>query len=232
MPQAFLQSFLLILILCVPVLAQKVVGISDGDTITVLTNRKQSKIRLAGIDAPETGQDYSDAAKRYLSSLIFGETVALEGRKVDRYGRLVAKVIHNGRDINLMMIENGLAWHFSKYASEQSPSDRVAYYKAEIAARKAGLNLWRYPNPVAPWDFRAGKSSQKATASALSTIRPLVSRPVYQPTAGQIIGNRNSMIYHEPGCRDYNKVAEKNRIYFKTRQDAEKAGFRMAKNCS
>lgn len=224
------QAFLLILLLCLPVFAQKVVGISDGDTITVLTNRKETKVRLAGIDAPEKGQDYSAAAKRYLSTLIYGESVTLEGDKVDRYGRLVAKVVLDGKDVNLLMIENGFAWHFSKYASEQSPVDRLAYSKAEVAARRARLNLWRYPNPTAPWDFREGKAAEPAKNSA-STFRPLISRPVYQSSDGQIIGNRNSMIYHEPGCRDYNKVAEKNRVYFKTRRDAERAGYRAARNC-
>jgi endonuclease YncB( thermonuclease family) len=157
------KPLLFILLLALSAATQttgKVVGVTDGDTITVLTpQKKQIKIRLAGIDAPEKGQAYGDAAKRYLSALLFGETVRLEGDNVDRYGRLVAKAIDGqGRDVNLAMVANGLAWHYKEYANEQSAADRLAYAEAEQAARKAKLNLWRYPNPTPPLEFRNGET--------------------------------------------------------------------------
>lgn len=226
------QALLIVLLMSISVLAQssgRVVGISDGDTITILSDRKQTKVRLAGIDAPEKGQDYSEVAKRHISGLIYNKTVTLKGDKIDRYGRLVAKVMFDGKDINLLMVQNGLAWHFSKYAREQSREDRLAYSTAEAEARNAKLNLWRYPNPVAPWDFRSGESTTRQ--SSTTTIRPLVSRPLNQVANGQIIGNKKSMIYHSPGCRDYDKVSEKNRVHFRTAQDAERAGYRAARNC-
>jgi endonuclease YncB( thermonuclease family) len=217
------KPLLFILLLALSVATQttgKVVSVTDGDTITVLTpQKKQIKIRLAGIDAPEKSQDYGDAAKRYLSALLFGETVRLEGDKVDRYGRLVAKAIDGqGRDVNLAVVANGLAWHYKEYANEQSAADRLAYAQAEQAARRAKLNLWRYPNPTPPWEFRNGE-----------TIELIPDRPT--ASAGRIIGNRNSMIYHEPGCPSYDKVAEKNRVYFTTVQEAARAGYRAARNC-
>lgn len=198
----------------------KVVGISDGDTITVLlSGNRQLKVRLAGIDAPEKGQDYANSAKQALSSLVYGETVRLEGRKIDRYGRRVAKVIAGGEDVNLKLVQRGLAWHFKKYESEQSLADRRLYAAAEMSARKARLNIWRYENPVAPWDYRAGTTSSPQVVTLASSH------------GGSVIGNRNSMIYHLPSCPSYSKVAERNRVYFRTREEAEKAGYRMAKNC-
>lgn len=88
------QACLLLLLLCTPVFAQtgKVVGISDGDTITVLSNRKQIKVRMAGIDAPEIGQPFSHKAKKELASLIFNKQVKVEARKTDRYGRTIGDV--------------------------------------------------------------------------------------------------------------------------------------------
>ena len=87
-----------------------VVGVSDGDTITVLNEqKKQAVVRLAGIDAPEKGQDFGNRAKQQLSSMIFGKNVHLNGDKIDRYGRRVAKVMIDGTDANLEMIKVGLA---------------------------------------------------------------------------------------------------------------------------
>jgi endonuclease YncB( thermonuclease family) len=63
----------------------RVVGISDGDTITVLQNRTQYKIRLYGIDTPERSQDFGEKAKQFTSSLVFGKQVQVV--KEDRYGK-------------------------------------------------------------------------------------------------------------------------------------------------
>ncbi|MGW8271111.1 MAG: thermonuclease family protein, partial [Burkholderiales bacterium] len=66
----------------------RVVAVADGDTITVLdAARRRSRVRLAGIDAPESRQPFGAAAKRSLSALVFGADVEVEYRKRDRYGR-------------------------------------------------------------------------------------------------------------------------------------------------
>jgi endonuclease YncB( thermonuclease family) len=136
-------------------LTARVVGVHDGDTITVLdrTNR-QHKIRLSGIDAPELGQDFSQASKKYLSSLVFGQDVMIEHDKVDRWGRIVGKVLVGGRDVNLEMVEAGLAWHFKRYEKEQSQADRIAYADAERRARDAKKGIWSLADPVPPWERR------------------------------------------------------------------------------
>jgi endonuclease YncB( thermonuclease family) len=136
-------------------LVGKVVAVADGDTITVLDDTKvQHKIRLAGIDAPERKQPFGQRAKEQLSDLVFGKTVQVETEKVDRYRRQIGKVLIDGRDANLAMVTSGMAWHYKKYQTEQAPSDRLLYARAEEDARAGRVGLWREPSPVAPWDWR------------------------------------------------------------------------------
>ena len=94
----------------------RVVGVADGDTITVLdTGKVQHKIRLAGIDAPEKAQPYGQTSKRSLSDLVYGKTVTVDTDKTDRYGREVGKVLVDGVDTNLEQVRRGLAWHYKAY---------------------------------------------------------------------------------------------------------------------
>ncbi len=133
----------------------RVVGITDGDTITVLdSSETQYKIRLKSIDAPERGQAFGQASKRNLSALIFGKSVTVEFTKRDRYGRIVGRAIFNGQDICLEQVRSGYAWHYTEYAREQSPAERRAYAEAEAEAREQKRGLWRDPSPVAPWEYR------------------------------------------------------------------------------
>lgn len=133
-----------------------VVGISDGDTITVLDSRKtQHKIRLAGIDAPEKGQDFGNKSKEYLSDLVYKKVVSIPDNKLDRYGRTVSRVIVGSTDASLEMIKAGMAWHFKKYQHEQSLEDRLSYNAAEVEARKAKVGLWSNVTAKRPEDFRS-----------------------------------------------------------------------------
>lgn len=100
---------------------------------------------------------YGHRSKQYLSDLVFGKSVTLEGDKVDRYGRTVAKVLLEGRDVNLAQIAAGMAWHYKKYDREQSSNDRMLYGAEELSARAARRGLWGDHQPVAPWDWRAEK---------------------------------------------------------------------------
>ena len=91
----------------------KVVAVADGDTITILTSAKeQVKIRLHGIDAPERGQDFGTKSKQALSDLVFGKQVRIETEGKDRYGRVIGTVFVDGVDVNLAMVDMGLAWHY------------------------------------------------------------------------------------------------------------------------
>lgn len=140
------------------VLQARVVGVTDGDTITVLdANNNQYKIRLVGIDAPEKKQPFGQASKQSLSDLVYNKTVLIDWSKLDRYDRILGKVWVNQIDANLEQIRRGLAWHFTKYAKEQLIEDRTSYSRTQEQAKSAKVGLWIEPNPIPPWDWRKGE---------------------------------------------------------------------------
>ena len=148
-----------LLVQSAPILAEtidgRVVGVSDGDTITVLdAQRQQHKIRLAGIDAPESKQAFGQTSKRHLSDLVFNRDVTLHCGKIDRYKRQVCVVIVNGQDANLAQVKAGMAWWYRAYAKEQIPEHRAQYQMAEIDAQRQRIGLWHDSDPVAPWEWR------------------------------------------------------------------------------
>ena len=130
-----------------------VVSVSSGDTIKVMRDGKQVKIRLAAIDCPEKGQPYGQAARRFTSNLVSGKFV--EVWKVDKqpYGHIVAFVFTDKVSINKALLEAGLAWHYKKYDS----SPYLA--SIEMKARTANRGLWKEPNPEPPWEYRKRKEN-------------------------------------------------------------------------
>lgn len=134
-----------------------VVGIADGDTLTVLdSNRQQHKVRLSGIDAPEKAQPFGDRAKANLDRLTFNKNVTVEWRKLDRYGRTIGKVMVGDTDANLAQVSMGMAWWYRGYAKEQSVEDRANYEHAELMAKLQRVGLWTDKNPMPPWTWRSG----------------------------------------------------------------------------
>lgn len=131
----------------------KVIKIVDGDTYDILLdNRATLRIRMEGIDAPEKGMAFYKVAKDYLAQLCFGKEVRLVKTKTDKYGRTIAKTfIDDRRELGLLMVEAGYAWHFKKYSSDLKLAD------AEIRARAAQVGLWADKTPVAPWNWRRGR---------------------------------------------------------------------------
>lgn len=133
------------------VLQGRVVGITDGDTLTILTADNQHvRIRLAEIDAPERGQPYGKKAKEVLSELAFGKDLTVKVTETDRYGRGVARVFDGTTDINVEMIRRGAAWAYRDYIT------RVRLFTVEAEAREARRGLWALPegDRVAPWEWR------------------------------------------------------------------------------
>ncbi|MCI0523811.1 MAG: thermonuclease family protein [Acidobacteria bacterium] len=220
-----LQCALLATLLCLPALAQdrtiigKVIVVADGDTITVIDKADmQYKIRLGGIDAPEQDQAFGDKARKSLSDLIYSRTVTVTVSNTVRDGLAVGKVKLNGKDINLEQIRRGFAWFYRQYEKELSQVEANAYELAEADARDRGRGLWASPGPIPPWELRAAQRSRLADREP-------------EAGTGQVIGDRNAMIYHRPDCPDYSKVSERNRLYFENEADALAAGFRKAGNC-
>ena len=143
----------------------RVVGVSDGDTITVLSDSKQPiKVRLAQIDAPEKRQAFGMVSKQALSDKVFNKRVTIEYAKADRYGRTIGNVLVDGLSVNLDMVKTGMAWVYKQYASDQ------AYYAAEERAKTSKIGLWSDAHPIPPWEFRhGGAKSNPSNTPALNT---------------------------------------------------------------
>jgi endonuclease YncB( thermonuclease family) len=143
----------------------RVVAIADGDTITVLDSANtQHRIRLEGIDAPESHQAFGEQSSLSLSEMIFGKDVSVSYQKTDQYGRLVGKILLDGKDINLEQVKAGMAWHYKFYEDEQTPEDRELYARAEAEARAARRGLWQDPNPTEPYQFRKEEKRERRDA--------------------------------------------------------------------
>jgi len=133
----------------------KVIGVADGDTVTLLDDQKnQHIIRLQGIDAPEKAQAFGNKSKQSLHEMVHGKEVIVDVQKKDKYGRSVGKILVNQTDACLEQIKRGMAWHYKQYANEQSPEDRDVYAQAESTARAQSLGLWKDKSPTPPWAFR------------------------------------------------------------------------------
>jgi micrococcal nuclease len=127
----------------------RVVSVHDGDTLTVLMDRKQVKVRLTDIDAPELGQPFGKNSRQSLSELCFGKTASLDVRGQDRYKRTIARVTCDGLDANAEQVRRGYAWTYIRYAPKGSPLHAI-----QVAARSEQRGLWADPAPVPPWDWR------------------------------------------------------------------------------
>jgi endonuclease YncB( thermonuclease family) len=148
-------------------LTGRVVGVADGDTITVLdADRQQHKIRLGGIDAPEKAQPFGQRSKENLSRMVFNKEVRVDWTKRDRYQRIVGKVWVQPSDCptcpmtldaGQAQLAAGMAWWYRKYAKEQSAEDRGRYESEEQEARARRVGLWRDADPVPPWEWRRGR---------------------------------------------------------------------------
>lgn len=129
----------------------QVIGVTDGDTVDVLTAQKQTiRIRLNGIDCPERGQPFGNNAKQFLSDSIGGKDVRVVEYGQDKYDRTIGDIYIRDELVNLSLVEAGLAWHYVKYAP-----DRSDLADAEQSARASSKGLWGGSHkPIPPWDWR------------------------------------------------------------------------------
>lgn len=134
----------------------KVVGVSDGDTLTALDeSNTKHKVRLHGIDAPEIGQPFGTKSREALGRLAMKKTATLHLKGRDRYGRDLARVEVDGRDVNLELVKDGLAWHYARY------DDSPELASAEREAREAKRGVWADTGAVPPWEWRATERDRK-----------------------------------------------------------------------
>jgi endonuclease YncB( thermonuclease family) len=116
----------------------RVIGITDGDTITVLVARETIKVRLADIDAPEHGQPWGSRSKQSLSELCADAQARLKTQGKDRYGRTIATVYCAGRNANADQVWKGMAWVFDRYAKPDSP---LYMLQEQAKAGRRGLSV-------------------------------------------------------------------------------------------
>ena len=152
-----LHAAIIVISLYLPFSAQatdiygKVVGISDGDTITILPDDKQNiKIRLVEIDAPEKNQPWGQKSKQALSDLVFSLSVTVDSKGQDRYGRTLGTVFLGNININKLMVEHGNAWAYTQYVRDQN------YFVLQKSAESMQLGLWSLSEDqiMAPWEWR------------------------------------------------------------------------------
>lgn len=137
-------------ILLFPVIAHahRVIGIADGDTMTVLVDKKPVKLRLANIDAPEKKQPFGQRSKESLSAICWGKDATFEKQSIDRYGRTVAVVWCDGVEANRRQVVQGMAWVYRKYNKD------LDLPVLEQADRLHRVGLWRDKEPTPPWEWR------------------------------------------------------------------------------
>ncbi|WP_262733864.1 thermonuclease family protein [Gaetbulibacter sp. NE] len=147
----FLSAFL-----SAQTLTGRVVAITDGDTFKLLTKDSTLiRVRVANIDCPESKQPFSQRAKQFTSSAVFDKQVEIKIIKNDRYGRAIAYVLYNDKNLSEELLKAGLAWHFVKYSNDES------LQSLEDKAKQDKIGLWIDSKAMAPWEWRSSKKKKK-----------------------------------------------------------------------
>ena len=129
-----------------------VTHVQDGDSFKATENGKDITIRLFGVDCPEKGMDYANKAKKFTKQAIEGKTITYQMVEKDRYDRIIARVYtEDGKLLNLELLENGLAHHYTRYSNDKD------FAAAEKMAKANKMGLWSMNKVVKPWDYRKSK---------------------------------------------------------------------------
>jgi endonuclease YncB( thermonuclease family) len=187
--------------------AGKVVGVSDGDTVTVMRAGEGVKVRLHGVDTPETGQAFGSRAKQFASEQCFGKTVRVVPRDVDRYGRVVGEVhLEDGRVLNQALVSAGMAWWYRDYAKGDKTLERL-----EQEARAARRGLWAEAKPVAPWDWRKQQRDARA-AKRGEDAKPKAPPPPAAAGRATVYTTDTGTKYHREKCRHLGQSKHKSSV--------------------
>jgi micrococcal nuclease len=135
-------------------LSGRVDKVDEGDLLTIINLNRAIKIRLLGVDAPDTNQPFSDVAREHLAQLVLNKFIVVQYSGLGPNNYIVGKVLIGETDICAQMIRDGVAWYSDADAGYLSPEDRNTYRGSEQAARAERRGIWGEANPVAPWEFR------------------------------------------------------------------------------
>jgi len=205
----------------------RVVGVVDGDTIKVILDGTEANIRLHGIDAPESGQAYGQAATKVMREITTGRPISIKVLDRDRYGRPVALVYADGVSAQEVMLELGYAWVYTKYCAQSYCSQ---WAQLQERARQQRKGLWRDQYPQPPWEWRHGGAATRSDdRPVMQGFMPrAVDNSPSQPsqeeaTGGRFSGNVSSFKFHSPGCKHYN--CRNCTAVFGSREQAVAAGY-------
>ena len=200
----------------------KVLTVPDGNEVSVRSaDGKTFTVRLLGIDAPETKQEFGNAARKDLESRVLDKEVKVIVHRKDSEGRYMGTLFHEGQDIGVRMLENGSAWHYKRVSGEQSSEARVRYARAELKARELKLGLWASAMPVPPWEFREepetgereSETVQPMTlVTATGTSTPQKTETAVPPSSSGTVG-RTYTLGPRGGCYYLNTSGSK--VYVK-----------------
>lgn len=153
-------------------------------------NGAPEKIRLNGVDCPESGQAFGNRAKQFTGDMVFGKTVTIKGYDKDKYGRTIGDVLlSDGTNLNKELLRHGFAWWYRQYSNDKELE------QLEQEARLSKRGLWSDPNPVAPWEWRHNPSTAGNSIPNVSPTDKLATSDtiVYVTNTGSK--------YHNAGCR-------------------------------
>lgn len=173
-------------------LVGKIVGVADGDTVTMLidepSGKQTVKIRVAQIDAPEKAQPWGQKSKQELSDLVYGKTIRAQVETKDRYGRIVANLYDGDVWVNERMVATGNAWMYRQYSN----SSKLA--QSEANAKQKRLDLWSLPESerVPPWYWRKSEKTRSSTSEPSSDLKEGNNKLSGQCGAKRTCGQMNS----------------------------------------
>ena len=143
------------------IIEARVTHVADGDSLSVCIDRREARVRLLYIDAPEYRQPFGKEARRSLAELCSNKVARLAWQERDRYGRILARVSCGEVEVNVEQVRRGMAW------VSRLDHPEPAFYEAERAARGRGLGLWSGPDPMPPWQWRRREKSEATAGSAV-----------------------------------------------------------------
>ncbi|MSR24615.1 MAG: endonuclease [Nitrospiraceae bacterium] len=133
-----------------PTFTSTVLSVTDGDTLTVLVNDVREKVRLNGIDCPESDQPFGSQATQLAKQLALEKAVTVTDFGRDKYHRMLGEIVlPDGRMLNRELVREGFCWWYRKYAAGDTTLERL-----ETEAREAKRGLWTDANPIPPWEWR------------------------------------------------------------------------------
>jgi endonuclease YncB( thermonuclease family) len=199
----------------------RVVSVVDGDTIGVLHNGQIERVRLEGIDCPESNQTYGPEATQATTLYCLNNDVTVQVTGQDRYGRTLGVVLlPDGSSLNAHLLSDGMAWHFKKYNSDP------ALASLETKARNAHTGLWSEPNPQPPWEFSHGGAKIAGLAQQTSNPAPS-SSSAPDPGDQTVYITRTGAKYHRSGCSSLRKSSIPIKL-----KDAVTKGYTPCSRCN